>query len=176
MTSNAITIAGLFASKIHTPLGVMASICDDEGLLTLQWQQEDFTIPAQDNHVSRETITELKAYLSGNLREFQSPISSQATSPALRKWLQHIASIPYGDTVSYQELARLWGNVKAARAAGSACQKNPLPLIVPCHRIIGTDGSYDKYSGGDPTSPTSKANVARKKALLHMEAGLSPIM
>lgn len=176
MTSNAILFARLFASKLQTPLGVMAAICDNEGLLRIDWQQDDIDIPPQENDVSRETISEIQSYLAGRLSQFTSPISSQACSPALHKWLQHICAIPYGKTASYRELAGLWGNAKAARAAGSACQKNPLPLIVPCHRIIGADGSYDKYSGGDRTAPTSQANVARKKALLQLEAGLLTIM
>lgn len=176
MTPNAILFAPKSASKLSTPIGIMAALCDDEGLLRLQWQQDDFVLPYKDSDVSRETLTEMKAYLSGTLKRFTIPISSQAVSPALRRWLDNISSIPYGTTASYQELASLWGNRKAARAAGSACQKNPLPIIVPCHRIIGTNGAYDKYSGGDVQSPTSSANVGRKKALLQLEAGLSTIL
>ena len=168
--------APLFASVCKTPLGFMAALCDAKGLYALRWQQTAFDLPINDTDVSRETITQIKAYLAGDLKQFSLPLSPHAVSPKLRLWLDAIASVPYGQTVSYAGLAKIWGNEKAARAAGSACQKNPLPLIIPCHRIIGTDGSYDKYSGGDSATPTAPANVARKKALLDLEAGLLKIL
>lgn len=170
------TIAKKMASYTHTPLGYMAAICDDHGLLALAWQQTPFDNQLEDSDVSRETITQLHAYLAGRLQQFHVPISPNAVSPAMRKWLDAIAAVPYGSSVSYRELAALWGNGKAARAAGSACQKNPIPIIIPCHRIIGSDGSYDKYSGGDRSTPTGEANIARKKALLDLEAGLLKII
>lgn len=167
----------LFASTTKTPLGYMRALSDDKGLLSLEWQQDGFEKVKEaqgENDVSLETIRQLKDYLGGTVTSFTIPISDDAASPALCSWLAAIASIPYGQTVSYKALAALWGNEKASRAAGSACQKNPLPIIIPCHRIIGSDGSYDKYSGGDITAPTSAGNVARKKALLDLEAGLIP--
>ena len=165
-----------FTSYLTTKLGYMAAIADNEGLCALAWQQTAFASDTQENDVSRETITQLKAYLSGHSHNFTLPLSPRAVSPALRKWLEAMADVAYGETVSYAGLAAKWGNVKAARAAGSACQKNPLPIIYPCHRIIGTDGSYDRYSGGDRTNAASPANVARKKALLDLEAGLLVIL
>ena len=164
------------ASYTHTPLGYIAALCDCDGLMALEWQQTPFDDCLQASDVSRETITQLHAYLSGRLQSFHIPISPNAVSPAMRKWLDAIASVPYGACVSYGELAARWGNGKAARAAGSACQKNPIPIIIPCHRIIGADGSYDKYSGGDRTNSSSADNVARKKALLDLEAGLLKII
>ena len=164
------------ASLTHTPLGTIGAVCDDEGLVAIDWQQTPLDYDMPEGDVSRETIRQLLAYFSGTLRAFSVPISSKAVSPAMRLWLDAIASVPYGRQVSYADLAGLWGNPKAARAAGTACQKNPLPLIIPCHRIIGSDGSYDKYSGGDRTTPTSPDNIARKKALLDLEAGLLKIL
>ena len=165
-----------YASLCQTPLGSIAALCDTDGLCAIRWQQTPISIDLPDNHVSRETIIQLKAYFAGRLKQFSLPLSPNAVSPKLRLWLDAINAVPYGQTISYAGLAKLWGNEKAARAAGSACQKNPLPLIIPCHRIIGTDGSYDRYSGGDITAPSSPSNVARKKALLDLEAGLLTIL
>ena len=165
-----------FASHVHTPLGYIGALCDEEGLLAINWQQTPLHYTFAQNDVSRETITQLQAYLAGRLTAFSLPISSRSVSKTFHAWLAAIGSVPYGKTVSYAELAGIWGNPKAARAAGSACQKNPLPIIIPCHRIIGSDGSYDKYSGGDITAPSSVGNVRRKKALLDLEAGLLRIL
>ena len=163
-------------SVCHTPLGYIGALCDEEGLLELIWQQTPITDDGLASDVSRETIRPLTLYLSGELQDFTVPLSPHAVSPALMKWLTAIASVPYGQVVSYAQLAAIWGNAKAARAAGSACQKNPLPIIIPCHRIIGTNGTYDRYSGGDKTTPSDPANIARKKALLDLEAGLSAVL
>lgn len=165
-----------YISALSTPLGQMYAISDQTGLLALDWRQDTIAITSPENDVSRETIAQLHAYLSGTLRSFTLPISAQAMSPALRRWLEAMRQVSYGTTVSYAGLARLWGNPKAARAAGGACQKNPLPIIFPCHRIIGKDGSYERYSGGDRSTPSHPDNVARKKALLSLEAGLDVIL
>ena len=165
----------IFISHLQTPLGLMSAICDELGLLRLDWSQsrlEDSDGSAAANDVSRETINQLTSYLSGKSQKFTLPLSNKAASTSLLKWMGTIASVPYGQTVSYKELAALWGNEKAARAAGNACQKNPLPIIIPCHRILGSSGQFDRYSGGDRTTPTDPANIARKKALLDLEAGL----
>ena len=164
-----------FASYYHSPLGYIGARCDEAGLYAIDWQQAPLAYDFLENDVSRETIRQIKAYLAGELQRFSLPLSPHAVSPSLRRWLDAMVSVPYGETVSYAALAALWGNGKAARAAGSACQRNPLPIIIPCHRIIGSDGSYDKYSGGDITAPSSAGNVARKKALLDLEAGLCTI-
>ena len=169
-----------FISHLKTPLGLMSAICDDEGLLRLDWTQSPHP-HAQDlspeNDVSRETISQLSDYLKGGRHHFTLALSSDAASPSLLTWMKIIAQIPYGETASYKELASLWGNEKASRAAGNACQRNPIPIIIPCHRIIGSTGSFDRYSGGDRTTPTDPKNIARKKALLDLEAGLiMPLM
>lgn len=171
MTSNR-TNHQIYGSLCQTPFGYIKALCDADGLRQLSWQQQPFTDSHTENDVSRETILQLRSYLTGDLQVFSLPLSPAAATPALHLWLKAISCVPYGETVSYAGLAALWGNPKAARAAGTACQKNPIPIIIPCHRIIGSDGSYDKYSGGDITGPTSKANISRKKTLLDLEAGL----
>ena len=168
--------SNIYASTIATPLGYMRAVCDDAGILYLDWQQNKPIPDDHDNDVSRETCHQLKEYLSGKRQAFTISLSDKSVSPAMRRWLNIMQKIPYGQTISYRDFAAMWGNPKAARAAGGACQKNPLPIIFPCHRVIGGDGSYDRYSGGDNTTPSSPANIARKKALLDLEAGLHVIL
>jgi methylated-DNA-[protein]-cysteine S-methyltransferase len=101
---------------------------------------------------------QLAAYFRGDLQAFDLPLAPAGTPFQRRVW-QELARIPYGETISYGELARRVGNPKAARAVGLANGQNPLPIIVPCHRVIGSDGRLTGYGGGLP----------RKEALLALE-------
>ena len=121
-----------YASLCQTPLGSIAALCDTDGLCAIRWQQTPISIDLPDNHVSRETIIQLKAYFAGRLKQFSLPLSPNAVSPKLRLWLDAINSVPYGQTISYAGLAKLWGNEKAARGRLCLPEKpftadNPLP-------------------------------------------------
>ena len=85
------------------------------------------------------------------------------------KWLSVLAKVPFGTVITYSELAQRWGNIKAARAAGQACQRNPLPIILPCHRVVRAGGKFDNYSGGDRENPRSPKNIYRKQWLIELE-------
>jgi methylated-DNA-[protein]-cysteine S-methyltransferase len=102
------------------------------------------------------------AFLSGDLREFDLDLDWQLVGGFHRQVLQATATIPYGETASYGEVAALAGRPGAARAAGTALSVNPIALIVPCHRIIKADGSTGGYGGG-------KAGTALKQKLLNLE-------
>jgi len=91
---------------------------------------------------------ELEAYFAGTLGEFTMPLDLSGTSGFRRAVLDEMFRIPYGTTISYAELARRAGNGRAARAAGHACATNPIPIVVPCHRVIGSDGGLHGYGGG----------------------------
>ena len=160
----------MFTSSITTPLGYMRACASSDGLYALDWQQAPFGTPDQDSDVSRETIHQLQLYLNGKLKTFSMPLDLSRQTTAFRKWLQVMAEIPYGQTVTYKDYARRWGNEKAARAAGQACQRNPLPIILPCHRVVQADGTFDNYSGGDKTSPRDPDNIKRKQWLIDLEA------
>lgn len=90
---------------------------------------------------------ELDAYFAGELREFSVEISADGTEFRRRVWAE-LLKIPYGETISYAELARRVGNPKASRAVGGANHHNPINIIVPCHRVIGADGALTGYGGG----------------------------
>jgi methylated-DNA-[protein]-cysteine S-methyltransferase len=95
-----------------------------------------------------EERRELEDYFAGRRHAFELPIDWQLSHGFLLRARQGIAAIPYGETRTYTDLARGAGNERAVRAAGSACSRNPIPLVVPCHRVLRSDGSLGGYAGG----------------------------
>jgi len=114
--------------------------------------------PAELDEVRRE----LDLYFEGNLDHFDLPLDWRLSSGFRQRVLRAINRIPYGQTRSYTEMARKAGNERAVRAAGSACGSNPIPLVVPCHRVLRTGGALGGYGGGLPM----------KQALLELEGVL----
>tara|TARA_B110000977_G_scaffold149429_1_gene189413 strand:+ start:322 stop:918 length:597 start_codon:yes stop_codon:yes gene_type:complete len=159
------------SSSIKTELGYMRALCSPRGLAQLVWQQQPFSAAdGQESDVSRETIAQLSDYLAGQLTRFAIPLDFSSRSSAAQRWLEVMNDIPYGQTISYADYAALWGNRKASRAAGLACQQNLLPIILPCHRIVQSSGGYNNYSGGDTTNPRDPNNIKRKQWLINLEA------
>ncbi|HEV2201095.1 MAG TPA: methylated-DNA--[protein]-cysteine S-methyltransferase [Bryobacteraceae bacterium] len=105
-----------------------------------------------------EALRQLREYFSGRRREFDVPLEPSGTAFQKAVW-RRLEEIPYGATISYGELARRVGNPKASRAVGAANGKNPLPIVVPCHRVIGANGKLVGFGGGLPI----------KRALLELE-------
>jgi methylated-DNA-[protein]-cysteine S-methyltransferase len=114
--------------------------------------------PAELDEVRRE----LDLYFAGKLDHFDLPLDWRLSSGFRQRVLRAIDRIPYGQTRSYTEMARRAGNERAVRAAGSACGSNPIPLVVPCHRVLRTSGALGGYGGGVPM----------KQALLELEGVL----
>ena len=106
-------------------------------------------------------LAELESYLAGELREFQSPLDLRGTEFQMKVW-REVKTIPYGTTCSYREVAERIGHPRACRAVGTANRANPIPIIIPCHRVIGQDGSLRGYGGG----------LAMKERLLRLEGAL----
>ncbi len=96
-----------------------------------------------------EAIDQLRAYFKGTLKDFSLPLDLDGTPFQVKVW-NALQEIPYGETISYGELAKWIGNPKAVRAVGGANGRNPIPLVVPCHRVIGSDGSLTGYGSGLP--------------------------
>ena len=159
---------------IKTRLGYFLPVTSPAGLKELRWQQtpfgEQLSHENENQNVSCETLEQLDKYLLGKLTHFSIPIDFSVWSPAMTRWFNTLTLVRYGQTISYQGLAKQWGNIKAARAAGQACRKNPIPIIIPCHRILNTDGSISQYSGGSRESPSTNENLERKRWLLDLEA------
>lgn len=101
---------------------------------------------------------QLDGYFAGKLRAFDLPLLYQGTPFRMKVW-KYLQTIPYGKTVSYLDVAKAIGHPKSARAVGSACKRNPIPIIIPCHRVIQSNGEMGEYSGG----------TQRKEQLLLLE-------
>jgi len=110
-----------------------------------------------------EARRELDLYFDGKLTEFELPLDWQLSRDFRRRVLRAIARIPYGQTRSYTQMATSAGNERAVRAAGTACGANPLPLVVPCHRVLRSGGALGGYGGGLPM----KEGLLRLEGVLH---------
>lgn len=146
-------------TTLKTPLGTAYIEGDKNGvskISIIEADIEDSKLP-----VELETaVQQLTEYFEGKRREFDFKINPQGTDFQKRVW-KELQKIPFGKTISYLELARALGDEKTIRAAASANGKNPLWIVVPCHRVIGSDGSLIGYAGG----------LGRKKWLLEHEQG-----
>ena len=162
-------MGGFYHATIHTALGYMRAVSDGNMMVRLDWDQ----IPPDDadrpDDVSRETIRQLEAYLAGERMLFDLPLRAEGTSRTGQNWLDTMALIPYGRTVTYGEFAAMAGKPQAPRAAGSACARNPIPIIYPCHRVVRSGGALGNYGGGSDHHPTSSANLDRKRYLIELE-------
>ena len=125
-------------------------IGDDRYLRHILFHTHSLQPPPHWQHVESlpyPAAKQLNAYFAGTLSEFDLPICLEGTTFQLEVWAD-LEEIPYGETISYTELARHVGKPEAVRAAGLANGKNPFPIVVPCHRVVGSDGSMTGYSGG----------------------------
>ncbi|GAC1625359.1 MAG: methylated-DNA--[protein]-cysteine S-methyltransferase [Nevskia sp.] len=135
-----------------SPLGELLLAGDGERLSHL-YMETHGVWPAKradwrwDEAPFRNVIAQLRAYFAGELKQFDVPLAARGTEFQQRVW-QALLEIPYGVTTSYGELARRLGDAKASRAVGLANGRNPVSIIVPCHRVIGADGSLTGYGGG----------------------------
>ena len=150
---------------IDSPYGPLTLVATDGALSGLYMTDQrhrppEETFGAPDDTPFGETIDQLKAYFAGELKEFDLPLRLDGT-PFQRTVWEQLRRIPYGETRSYGELADAIGNPKASRAVGLANGRNPLGIIVPCHRVVGANGSLTGYGGG----------LDRKKRLLDFERG-----
>lgn len=133
-------------------IGTLLLAGDDAGLRYIVFEKENntFVIGADWKKNSKflaPVKAQLKAYFKGELKHFDLPLAPAGTAFQLKVW-QALRTIPYGELVSYKTIAEAIGNPKAVRAVGGANGKNPIPIIVPCHRVIGSDGSLTGFGGG----------------------------
>ena len=153
-----------YFSTLDSPIGELLLTGDGERLTGLWMEKharatQDMT---RNDRVLKQTRDQLAAYFAGERQTFELPFHGQGTPFQQRVW-QALCNIPYGETISYGELARRIGQPTASRAVGLANGQNPISIIVPCHRVIGANGSLTGYGGGLP----------RKQWLLAHEASHS---
>ena len=135
---------------IATPLGDLGAAFDGEGKLVQLIRVHGGPPPVAQGPEPRSLPylkRQLEAYFSGNLRDFNIPMRVEGTEFQMRVW-KELQKIPYGQALSYLELAKRLGDEKCIRAAARANGANPIAILIPCHRVIGTDGSLVGYAGG----------------------------
>ena len=157
---------------VDSPVGSLLLAATEAGLVRVAYASEghDTVLQALADRISPRVLNaparldgaarELDEYFAGQRRGFELPLDWQLSAGFRRAVLSHLGDIGYGQTASYAAVAALAGNPKAVRAAASACATNPLPLVVPCHRVIYSDGRIGRYLGGPEA----------KRALLLLEA------
>jgi len=143
---------------IHTPIGPAKIEGDSHGVQTIQVLNEEIVLSDNIPETLTACVSQLKAYFEGEIKEFNFKLNPKGTDFQKQVW-NALLEIPYGKTISYLELSNQLGDVKAIRAVANANGKNPLWIVVPCHRVIGSDGSLTGYAGG----------LHRKKWLLDHE-------
>jgi methylated-DNA-[protein]-cysteine S-methyltransferase len=136
---------------VSSPVGELLLTASDRGLTGL-WVAGEHPVPAggdEDAAPFEPVIAELDRYFAGERPPFDVPLDLQGTHWQLTVWSE-LRRIPYGDRITYRELAGRAGRPAAIRAAGHANGRNPISIIVPCHRVVGSDGSLTGYGGGLP--------------------------
>ena len=157
---------------LETPIGTLLIAGDTAAVQRITFPQHGRAAKAEPAWQESqrgpvgEAIRQLREYFAGKRATFDLPLAPEGTAFQRGVW-RKLQEIPYGETISYGELARRVGNPKAARAVGSANGANPLPIVIPCHRVIAGDGSLGGFGGGLPTKQTLlnlelRASVARR--------------
>ena len=141
-----------------SPLGVLALRATPGGLASISFHPHG--PQGGDEEILAAAVRQLDEYFAGERRAFDLPLDLSGSEFQQSVWAQ-LRRIPYGETVSYSQLAERIGRTDIVRAVGAAVGRTPVPIIVPCHRVVGADGSLTGYGGGLP----------RKRALLDLEAG-----
>jgi methylated-DNA-[protein]-cysteine S-methyltransferase len=145
----------------ESPLGPLTLVGDDDGLSAMYFRGHSGPLEeaTRDPGPFADAMTQLEEYFAGERQRFQLALALAGTPFQRRVWAA-LAQIPYGRTCSYGELAAQIGRTDRVRAVGAAVGRTPVPIIVPCHRVIGADGSLTGYGGG----------IQRKQALLDLES------
>ena len=139
----------LFHDTLDTSLGILTLEASERGLRSVRFPNRPQPIKGRmtSNSVIKLAKRELTAYFARQLRAFSVPLDWHGTAFQESVW-QALTDIPYGETVSYADIARAIGRPRSARPTGGAVGRNPLPIIVPCHRVIGADHTLTGFTGG----------------------------
>ncbi len=151
----------LYYTILKSPIGPLMILSTDQGVFSVQlWAENETavidrfrkrfpdTVFSADERINREAAEQLKSYFDGKQGHFTLKLDPEMT-PFQKEALHHVTEIPAGETRTYGQIASAMGKPKASRAVGMANRNNPLPVIIPCHRVIGADGSLTGYAGKD---------------------------
>lgn len=146
--------------SLRTPVGVLRVTADAIGIVAIERVKQPASVngDTKANHHAEKAVDQLRDYFAGKRRRFDVPLHLEGTKFQQRAWAEMI-EIPFGTTISYAQQARRIGNPRATRAVGTANGANPVPIIVPCHRVVASDGSLGGYALG----------LAMKRRLLALE-------
>ena len=143
--------------KYNSIIGDIFISDDENSLLSVKFVNHNF-IENKENKIIRQTIKQLDEYFNGKRKKFELPLNPKGTEFQKKVWLQ-LMNIPYGKTATYKDIATQIGDPKASRAVGNANNKNPIAIIIPCHRVIGSNNKLTGYAGG----------LDKKEKLLNLE-------
>ena len=140
--------------EMASPVGTLKLVANEMALVAVLWENENpkrvrlaELVEQADHPVLLETQKQLTEYFAGKRQQFDLPLDFAGTEFQQKVW-QALLSIPFGETRSYRDIAEQIGNVKAVRAVGAANGKNPISIIAPCHRVVGTNGKLVGFAGG----------------------------
>jgi methylated-DNA-[protein]-cysteine S-methyltransferase len=144
----------LACARLPSPVGTLTLVADESALVAVLWESEKYnrdqfgpTAPAEDHPILLETRRQLEEYFADRRRSFELPLRPRGTEFQMRVW-SGLRDIPFGELWSYGRVARHIGQPTAARAVGAANGRNPIPIIIPCHRVIGSSGALIGFGGG----------------------------
>lgn len=143
---------------INTPIGVLIAVAEEDAIVSLDFTEEEPLIENSEHPLLLRLEKELNEYFLGKRQTFAIPLNPMGTSFQKGVW-ETLRTISYGETVSYAKEAGIFGNPKAVRAVASANGRNPIAILIPCHRVIASNGGIGGYSGG----------IWRKEFLLELE-------
>jgi len=160
----------IFYTQLASPVSPLLLVSDDAGLRQIIFVKNGNPTPVnpewkESPAALREPVRQLCAYFAGELESFDLPLAPEGT-PFQQKVWDELCKIPYGQTISYGELARRIGSPNACRAVGLANGSNPIPIVIPCHRVIGSNGKLTGYGGGLPIKEKLLALERRQLRLL----------
>ena len=139
----------LFQANFHSPIGFYKIVSHDRAIVSVQYisQMVETDYHSSQNEVLRSAIQQIQEYFKGIRKQFTIPFVVTGT-PLMQKIYKTLVQVPYGSTIKYGELAKKVGIDHGGRFAGNAMARNPLPILIPCHRVIYADGSIGSYSAG----------------------------
>jgi methylated-DNA-[protein]-cysteine S-methyltransferase len=147
----------LFSTVVDSPVGALTIVASDDGVRAILWPDDDparvrlaETIDDPSHPVIAATVGQLIEYFEGERTDFDVPLDPVGTEFQRAAWAA-LRSIPYGTTVSYGEQAERMGDRRKARAVGAANGRNPISIVVPCHRVVGANGALTGFAGGTDT-------------------------
>jgi methylated-DNA-[protein]-cysteine S-methyltransferase len=138
----------LYQTALDTPVGRLMIEGSREAVTAIKFVSPLLEAQARSNRVVNRARRELREYFSGKRRHFEFPVSLAGLTPFQRLVLGHVAAIDYGQTSTYAELARRVKKISGPRAVGQVNARNPLPIVIPCHRVLGVNGKLTGYAGG----------------------------